>query len=88
MITKINSVYHFDTFLPFYSSLGLIHNNRADFMKCIPPNEIIVSPVVEMKVEGGGSFEVPVTIQVPHCVPAGKLDDIRVWYGTGEDLEV
>ena len=88
MITKISSEYHFDIVLTFYSYLGLIHTNLADFMKCIPPDEIIVGPVVEMTVEGGESFELPVIIQVPHCVPAGKVDDIRAWYGTGKDLKV
>ena len=87
-MTIIDSKYHFDIFLPFYSYLGLTHTNLADFRKYIPPDEIIVGPVVEVKVEEGGSFEVPVTIQVPHCVPVRKVHAIRAWYGTGKDLKV
>ena len=51
-------------------------------------DEHIIGPVVEYTVETGETFEKPVLITIPHCLPATQLGTIRVLYGQNDAFAV
>ena len=61
-----------------------VHTSLNEYNPLMSKDEYIVGPVAEYWVEGGGTFDEPVEIIIPHCVQPDKTGNIRVLCGTGE----
>ena len=68
-----------DTFL---LGTGAVHIDLKEYHHyMMSGDEVIVGPVVEYIVEGGGTFNEPVQITIPHCVRPDKTSNLRVLCG-------